>query len=120
MKRRVHPNVQAAIDEIERQTKALKKLAELVDMLAIPTSRGGVYVTDWEREFVRGLAMRVGEELTDKQIEKIDQVHDDLRKGRTAPQDRDPGAANLFSNMEPAKRAEQFARAKKVKLPWEK
>lgn len=32
----------------------------------------------------------------------------------------DPGASNLFSNLSPARQAEQRARAAKVLLPWER
>lgn len=106
--------------ELQRDTVTLKQLADLEEIIDIPTERGGVYFSDWEKGFVKSVREQhsLTLELTPKQREKIKDIWHaaDLRK-RTRPDEK---PANLFSNLTPQRQAEQRERAARVRLPWEK
>jgi len=106
--------------ELRKDTEALKRLADLEELVAVPVQRGGVYFSDWEKEFIRSVRAQHSDtlEFTEKQREKIADIWKaaDLRK-RAAPDEK---TENLFSKLSPERQAEQRARAAKVRLPWEK
>ena len=104
---------------LRKDTAALKQLADLEELVDVPPERGGVYFSDWEREFIKSVRVQFNLALffSTKQREKIAEVWHavDLRK-RGAPDEK---TENLFSKLSPERQAEQRARAAKVKLPWE-
>ena len=116
--KQVRTNVSSTILELRKDTEALKLLSDLVELVDVPPERGGVYFSDWEKQFIKSLGELESPIFTEAQQEKLREVwHSvDLRK-RGKPDEK---VANLFSNLSPARRAEQLARAAKVKLPWEK
>ena len=105
--------------DLRKDTAALKQLGDLEELVGVPPERGGVYFSDWEREFIYSVRQQYGPAsgFSTKQREKIKEVWQavDLRK-RSAPDEK---PANLFSKLSPARQAEQRARAAKVRLPWE-
>lgn len=109
----------STILDLQKDTEALKRLADLEELVDVPAQRGGVYFSDWEKKFIRDVRAQHDEtlEFSDKQREKIKDIWQavDLRK-RTAP---DQKTENLFSKLSPERQAEQRARAAKVKFPWE-
>lgn len=106
--------------DLRKDTAALKQLEDLEELVGVPTSRGGVYFSDWERGFIKSVREQFDLALffSAKQREKINEVWHavDLRK-RGAPDEK---PANLFSKLSSERQAEQRARAAKVRLPWEK
>ena len=105
--------------ELLRDTATLKQLADIEEIIDVPIRRGGVYFSEWEREFVKSVRRQYDEtlEFSEKQREKITDIWKavDLRK-RAAPDEK---AENLFSKLSPERQAEQRERAKKVRFPWE-
>ena len=105
--------------ELRKDTEALKQLSDLEELVDVPPERGGVYFSEWERDFVKSVRRQHDDtlEFTEKQRSKIKDIWQaaDLRK-RAAPDEK---PANLFSNLSPQRQAEQRERAKKVRLPWE-
>ena len=108
------------IVELRKDTETLKQLADLEELVDVPVQRGGVYFSEWEREFIKNVRRQFDEtlEFSEKQREKIKEIWQaaDLRK-RTRPEEK---TENLFSKLSPERQAEQRARAAKVKLPWER
>ena len=106
--------------DIRKDTAALKQLADLEELVDVPPTRGGVYFSDWEKQFIRSVRGQFDLALffSSKQREKIKEVWQavDLRK-RGAPDEK---TANLFSKLSPERQAEQRERASRVRLPWEK
>jgi hypothetical protein len=106
--------------DLRKDTTALKQLADLEEFIDVPLERGGVYFSDWEREFIKSVRVQFNLALffSAKQRAKIAEVWHaiDLRK-RGAPDEK---TENLFSKLSPERQAEQRARAAKVRLPWEK
>ena len=106
--------------ELRKDTAALEKLSDLEELVNIPPERGGVYFSDWEREFIRSVREQHNRtlEFSEKQRVKIKDIWHavDLRK-RVASDEK---PANLFSNLSPARQAEMRERAARVRLPWEK
>lgn len=105
--------------ELRKDTETLKRLADLEELVDVPVQRGGVYFSDWEREFIRSVRQQYDTslEFSEKQREKITDIWHtaDLRK-RKRPEEK---TENLFSKLSPERQAEQRERAKKVRLPWE-
>lgn len=105
---------------LRKDTESLKLLEDLEELVEVPVQRGGVYFSDWEREFIRNVRQQhdTSLEFSEKQREKIKEIWQavDLRK-RTVPDER---TENLFSKLSPERQAEQLERAKRVRLPWEK
>lgn len=116
MKKKFNPFVHDSILEIQKDTEALKQLADLEELVDVPPERGGFHFSDWERQFIKS-AREQQPVFSDAQRKKIKDIWQaaDLRK-RVRP---DEAAANLFSNLSPARQAEMRERAKKVRLPWE-
>lgn len=110
-----HPTVL----ELRKDTEALKQLADLEELVDVPLERGGIYFSDWERDFIRSVREQHDRtlEFSEKQRGKIKDIWQaaDLRK-RVAPDEK---VENLFSKLSPERQAEQRERAKKVRLPWE-
>ncbi len=109
------------VTDMRKDTTALKQLSDLEELIDVPVERGGVYFSDWERDFIRNARRQYDNnslEFSPGQREKITEIWGavDSRK-REAPEER---AANLFSKLSPERQAEQRARAAKVRLPWEK
>jgi len=106
--------------ELRKDTATLKQLSDLEELVDVPIQRGGVYFSDWEKEFVKNVRRRFDDtlEFSEKEREKIKEIWAaaDLRK-RASPEQK---TANLFSKLTPERQVEQRARADKVKLPWEK
>lgn len=106
--------------ELRKDTESLKQLADLEELVDVPIQRGGVYFSEWEREFIKNVRRQFDDtlEFTEKQREKITEIWKavDPRK-RAAPDEK---TENLFSKLSPERQAEQRERAKKVRLPWEK
>lgn len=106
--------------ELRKDTESLKQLADLEELVDVPIQRGGVYFSEWEREFIKNVRRQFDStlEFTEKQREKITEIWKavDLRK-RAAPDEK---TENLFSKLSPERQAEQRERAKRVKLPWER
>jgi hypothetical protein len=106
--------------ELRKDTAALKELSDLEEMVDVPPERGGVYFSDWEREFIKSVREQHDRtlEFSEKQRMKIKDIWHavDLRK-RERPDEK---PANLFSKLSPARQAEMRERAAKVRLPWEK
>jgi|WetSurMetagenome_2_1015567.scaffolds.fasta_scaffold366173_2 hypothetical protein len=117
---RTQAGLVGAIHDMREATVALKQLSDLEDLVDVPPERGGMYFSDWEREFVKSACAQLDSfpEFTPAQRDKIAEVWHavDLRK-RAVPEEQ---AQNLFSKLSPERQAEQRARAAKVKLPWEK
>jgi Spy/CpxP family protein refolding chaperone len=109
-----------AILELRKDTATLKQLADLEELVDVPIQRGGVYFSEWEREFVKSVRRQFDDtlEFTEKQRDKIKEIWQaaDLRK-RAAPEEK---IENLFSKLSPERQAEQRMRAARVKLPWER
>jgi Spy/CpxP family protein refolding chaperone len=107
------------VQELQRDTIALKQLADLEELASVPPERGGFHFSEWERNFIRDVREQHNRTLdfTEKQRAKIKDIWHaaDLRR---RPQ-VDEKSANLFSALSPKRQAEQRARAAKVKLPWE-
>ena len=105
--------------ELRKDTATLKQLADLEELVDVPIQRGGVYFSEWEREFVKSVRRQFDDslEFSEKQREKIADIWKavDLRK-RASP---DQKTENLFSKLSPERQAEQRARAARIKLPWE-
>jgi len=105
--------------ELRNDTAALKQLDDLDELVNVPVTRGGVYFSDWEKDFIKSVRRKFDEslEFSQAQRDKISEIWHtaDLRKRVAA----DEKPANLFSNLSPERQAEQRARAAKVKLPWE-
>ena len=108
------------IVELRRDTETLKQLADLEELVDVPVQRGGVYFSEWEREFIKNVRRQFDETLdfSEKQREKIKEIWQaiDLRKRAFRNHEQ---TENLFSKLSPERQAEQRERAKKVKLPWE-
>jgi hypothetical protein len=106
--------------DLRKDTEALKQLDDLEELVDVPPERGGVYFSNWEREFIKSVRQQHDETLdfSPKQHDKIKDIWHavDLRK-RAAPDEK---AANLFSNLSPERQAEMRERAGKIRLPWEK
>lgn len=98
---------------------AIEQLTELEEAAAVPTERGGAYLTEWERNFLLSIREQFDDRghLSEAQRKKIGEVYSDYEKGRAV--ERDAGAANLFSRLSPAEQRAQRERAAKVRLPWE-
>jgi len=107
--------------ELAADARALKLLAELEAQASVPPERGGPHLTDWERGFLASIREQFDRLLTftSAQREKIAEIHSDIEKGRSAPWERDAGAANIFSRMSPERQAEERRKAARVRLPWE-
>lgn len=105
--------------DLRKDTAALKQLADLEELVNVPPERGGIYFSDWERNFIRDIREQHNRtlEFSDKQRDKIKDIWHaaDLRQRPSI----DEKPKNLFSSMSPEKQAEQRARAAKIKLPWE-
>ena len=105
--------------EMQKDTEALKQLADLEELIDVPIQRGGIYFSDWEKQFVRSVRKQHDDTLSFStgQREKIKEIWQavDLRK---RPQIAEKNH-NLFSTLSPERQAEQRARAAKIKLPWE-
>lgn len=105
--------------DLRKDTEALKQLDDLEELVDVPPERGGVYFSDWEKQFIKSIRQQFNEHLdfSPKQRDKIKEVWQavDLRK-RAAP---DESSKNLFSKLSPERQAEQRERASRVKLPWE-
>jgi len=105
---------------LRKDTEALKQLDDLEELVSVPSERGGIYFSDWERGFIKSVRDQFNEALifSPKQRDKIKDIWHlaDLRK-RGAPDEK---PANLFSKLSSERQAEQRARAAKVVLPWEK
>ena len=116
----VRPAVLDTVSDLRADTAALKQLADLEELVDVPPERGGIYFSDWEKQFISSVRRQHDDtlEFTPAQREKIKDIwHSaDLRR-RSAPEEK---AENLFSNLSPERQAEQRARAAKIKLPWEK
>lgn len=106
--------------DIRKDTEALKQLADLEELVSVPTQRGGVYFSDWEKKFIQDIREQHNRTLdfTEKQRDKIKSIWQavDLRN-RTRPDEK---VENLFSKLSPARQAEQRERANRVRLPWGK
>ena len=61
---------------LQKDTRALKQLAELKAIVKLPPSKGGFYFLDGEREFIRGARRKHDEHLsfTLMQREMIDRL----------------------------------------------
>jgi hypothetical protein len=107
------------IIELRKDTATAKQLADLEELVDVPIQRGGVYFSEWEKEFIKNVRRQFDDtlEFSEKQREKIAEIWRaaDLRK-RAAPDEK---TENLFSKLSPQRQAEQRERAKRVKLPWE-
>lgn len=105
--------------ELRKDTEALKHLAELEEEVRIPPERGGYHFSEWEKNFIRDVRAQHDKTLdfTEAQRAKIKEIWQasDLKK-RASPDEK---VENLFSNLSPARQAEQRERAKRVRLPWE-
>lgn len=105
--------------ELRKDTATLKQLADLEELVDVPIQRGGVYFSEWEKEFIKNVRRQFDDtlEFSEKQREKITEIWkaSDLRK-RASPDEK---TENLFSKLSPQRQAEQRARAKGI-LPWEK
>lgn len=105
--------------ELRKDTAALKQLEDLEELVDVPAERGGVYFSDWEKQFVKSVRAQFDENLvlSPKQRDKIHDIWQlvDLRK-RAAPDEK---SANLFSKLSPERQAEQRERASLIRLPWE-
>jgi len=105
--------------DLRKDTEALKQLADLEELVDVPPERGGVYFSDWEREFIKSVRRQHDETLdfSQKQRDKIKDIWHavDLRK-RSRPDEK---PANLFSNLSPERQADMRERAAKIKFPWE-
>ena len=112
-----------SILELKKDTEAFKWLSELEELIEVPPERGGLYFSDWEKQFVRSVRAQFDEApiFSAAQRDKLKQVWQaaDLRK-RSRNIEHESPAQNLFSSLSPARQAEQRARAASVKLPWEK
>lgn len=110
-----------AVQELAADARALRQLGELEEQAGIAPERGGPHLTEWERDFLRSVREQFDRLLTFSagQREKIAEIHSDIEKGRSAPWERDAGAANVFSKMSPERQAEERRKAAKVRLPWE-
>jgi hypothetical protein len=110
-----------SIQQLAADARALKLLDELEAQASVPPERGGARLTDWERDFLASLRKHFDRLLTFTvgQREKLDEIHSDIEKGRSAPWERDAGAANLFSAMSPERQAAERRKAAKIRLPWE-
>jgi hypothetical protein len=106
--------------DLRKDTAALKQLDDLEELVGVPIERGGMYFSDWEKQFIKSVRQQFDLALffSTKQREKIKEVWQavDLRK-RGAPDEK---AANLFSKLSPERQAEQRERASRVRLPWDK
>jgi hypothetical protein len=105
--------------ELRKDTATLKQLADLEEFVDVPIQRGGVYFSEWEKEFIKNVRRRFDGtlEFSEKEREKIKEIWQaaDLRK-RASPEEK---TENLFSKLSPERQAEQRAKAKGI-LPWEK
>lgn len=103
--------------EIRKDTETLKLLSDLEELASVSPERGGHHFSDWERKFIADLREQQPV-FSDEQRAKIKEIWHatDLRK-RSRPDEK---AANLFSNLSPARQIEQRERAAKIRLPWEK
>jgi hypothetical protein len=105
--------------ELKKDTEALRHLAELEEEVRIPPERGGYHFSEWEKNFIVSVREQHNRTLdfTEAQRAKIKEIWQasDLKK-RASPDEK---AANLFSNLSPARQAEMRERAKGI-LPWEK
>ena len=111
----------STVVDLRKDTTALKQLSDLEELIDVPAERGGVYFSDWERNFVKTVRNQfdaVPGFFTPTQRDKISEIWHaiDLQK-RVVPEEK---AQNLFSKLSPERQAEQRARAAKVRLPWEK
>lgn len=105
--------------DLRKDTAALKHLADLEELVNVPVQRGGVYFSDWEKQFIKSVRVQFDLALffSAKQREKIKEVWQavDLRK-RGAP---DESSKNLFSKLSSERQAEQRERASRIVFPWE-
>lgn len=105
--------------DMKKDTEALKQLGDLEELVNVPPERGGVYFSEWEKNFIRDVREQHNRffEFSKSQRGKIKEIwHSaDLRK-RGAP---DVKVENLFSKLPPDEQARQREAAARVKLPWE-
>lgn len=115
--KKFNPVVHDSILDLQKDTQALKYLADLVELAGVPTERGGFHFSEWERNFIKSMENQEPPVFSEDQRKKLKEIWQaaDLRK-RSRP---DEQAQNLFSKLSPARQAEMRERAKKVKLPWE-
>jgi len=113
-------NDHPTILELRKDAATLKQLADLEELVDVPIRRGGVYFSEWEKEFIKSARRQFDGtlEFSEKQREKIAEIWQatDLRK-RAVPDTKTE--KNLFSKLSPDRQAEQRAKAKGI-LPWEK
>lgn len=104
---------------LQVDTAALKLLSDLEELVNVPPERGGVYFSDWEKQFIASVRAQFDElpEFTVAQRDKLKEIWHavDLRK-REEPEEK---TQNLFSKLSSKEQARQRERAAKVKLPWE-
>lgn len=110
----------AEVVELRKDTEALKRLRELEELVNVPPERGGYHFSEWERGFIASVSEQFDRltTFTQAQRAKLDQIWHDVELRKRPELDEKP--ANLFSNLSPARQAEQRARAARVRLPWEK
>jgi hypothetical protein len=106
--------------ELRKDTAALKQLDDLEELVNVPPERGGVYFSDWEKQFIKNVRVQHDATLdfSPKQRDKIKDIWQavDLRKRSRL----DEKPANLFSKLSSERQTEQRERASRVRLPWEK
>lgn len=116
---RTHENERDTILDLRKDTTALKQLADLEELVDVPPERGGVYFSDWERQFIKSVRQQFdgAPVFSPKQRDKIKDIWHavDLQK-RSRPDEK---PANLFSNLSPERQADMRERAAKIKFPWE-
>jgi hypothetical protein len=104
-----------AVLDLRKDTLALKQLADLEELVDVPPERGGAYLSEWERQFIK--SAHGTSCFTPKQREKIAEIWHSVDLGkRSGPDEK---AQNIFSKLSPERQAEQRERAKRVKLPWD-